>query len=41
MCNRDNVRDFATCPDEKSTKKSEPANQAQIKITLRQFLERI
>ena len=39
MCNRDNSRDIATCPDEKSTKGSEPTNQAQIKIKLQQVLK--
>ena len=41
MCNRDNARDVATCPDISSTKRSEPTNQAQIKTKLRQSSERI
>ena len=41
MCNRDNALDVAACPHISSTKRSEPTNQAQIKIKLRQFLERI
>ena len=32
MCNRDNVCDIVACPDEKSMKRNEPKNQAQIKI---------
>ena len=32
MCNRDNARDIAACPDISSTNRSEPTNQAQIKI---------
>ena len=31
MYNRDNARNVATCPDERSMKKSDPTNQAQIK----------
>ena len=34
MCNRDNARDVAACPDEQSTNRSEPTNQAKIKIKL-------
>ena len=41
MCNQDNACDVAACPDISSTKRSEPTNQAQIKIKLRQFLESI
>ena len=41
MYNRDNARDVAPCPDISSTKRSESTNQTQIKIKLRQFLERI
>ena len=41
MCNPDNACDVAACPDEYSTKESGPTNQAQIKIQLWQFLERI
>ena len=40
MCNWDNACDVA-CPDEESLRGSEPTNQAQIKIKLRQFLEHI
>ena len=32
MCNRDNARDVAALPDGQSTKRSEPKNEAQIKI---------
>ena len=39
MCNGDNARDIAACPDEESTKRSQPTNQAQIEIKLCQFLE--
>ena len=41
ICNRYNARGVAAYPDEKSTKRSDPTNQVQIKIKLRQFLERI
>ena len=35
MCNRDNACDIATCLDElQSMKRSEPTNQAQMKIKL-------
>ena len=39
MCNQDNACDIAACPDEYSTKISEPTNQAQINIKLQQFLK--
>ena len=34
MCNRDNAYDVDIFSDEKTTKKSEPANQAQTKINI-------
>ena len=34
MCDRDNARDVAACPDKKSTRRSLPKNQAQMKIKL-------
>ena len=30
--NRDNARDVDCCPDEQSTRRSEPTNQVKIKI---------
>ena len=30
MYNQDNARDDAACPDEQSTNRSKPTNQAQI-----------
>ena len=39
MYNQDNAHDIATFPDEKSTKRSEPKNQAHIKIKSQQFLK--
>ena len=38
MCNQDNACDIVTCPDEQSTKRSDPTNQAQIKTVLRVYL---
>ena len=34
MCNGDNARDVAACPDEYNTDRSAPTNQAKIKIKL-------
>ena len=34
MCNRDNANDVGIFSDEKITKRSEPTNQAQIKINI-------
>ena len=39
MCDSDNARDVAACPDEYITNRSGPINQAQIKIKLQQFSE--
>ena len=41
MYNRDNARNVATCLDERSTKRSDSTNQAQIKKKSRQFLKLI
>ena len=39
MCNRDNAYDVDIFPDEKITKRSQPANQAQSKINITQGLQ--
>ena len=39
MYNRDNARDVDIFPDEKITKRSEPTNQAQTKISIAKSLE--
>ena len=39
MSNRDNAHDVDFFPDEKITKRSEPANQAQTKINIVKSLQ--
>ena len=42
MCNRDNARDIAACPDEQSTRRSEPkkssTNQGKIATVFKTYL---
>ena len=39
MCNRDNAHDVDIFPDEKITKRSEPANQAKTKTNITKGLK--
>lgn len=39
MCNRANSRDVGACPDESSTRRTEPVNQAHININIAEGLE--
>ena len=39
MCNRDNANNVGIFSDEKITKRSEPTNQAQIKINIVKSLQ--
>ena len=39
MCNWENAHDIDIFPDEKTTKRSEPTNQAQTKINIVEGLQ--